>query len=48
MKSCYETDQQPIATCTSYVLLHATTISLIKLMFYMKDKKSRFEASAQN
>ena len=31
------TDQQP--TCTSYVFLRATTVSLIKLIFYMKNKK---------
>ena len=34
------TDQQPIATCTSYVFLHGTTVSLIKLIFYMKNKKA--------
>ena len=34
------TDQQPIATCTSYVFLHATTVSLIKSIFYMKDNKT--------
>ena len=34
------TDQQPIATCTSYVFLHATTVSLIKLKFYIKNKKT--------
>ena len=33
------THQQAIATCTSYVVLHATTVSLIKLIFYMKNKK---------
>ena len=34
------TDQQPIATCTSYVFLHATTVSLVKLKFYIKNKKT--------
>ena len=34
------TDQQPIATCKSYVFLHATIVSLIKLIFYMKNKKT--------
>ena len=34
------TDQLPIATCTSYVFLHATAVSLIKLIFYMKNKKT--------
>ena len=34
------TDQLPIATCVSYVFLHATTVSLIKLTFYMKNKKT--------
>ena len=34
------TDQQPIATCMSYVFLRATTVSLIKSIFYMKDHKT--------
>ena len=34
------TDQQSIATCTSYSFLHATTVSLIKLIFSMKNKKA--------
>ena len=34
------TDQQPIPTCKSYVFLHATTVSLIKLIFYMRNKKT--------
>ena len=34
------TDQQSIATCTSYSFLHATTVSLIKLIFCMKNKKA--------
>ena len=42
------TDQQPIATCTSYVFPHATTVSLIDLIFYMNNKNRRFEASAHN
>ena len=36
------TDQQPIATCTSYVFLHATTALLAKLIFYMKNKKTEY------
>ena len=34
------TDQQPIATCTSYIFLHGTTVLLMKLIFYMKNKKT--------
>ena len=32
--------KQSIATCTSYSFLHATTVSLIKLIFCMKNKKA--------
>ena len=35
------TDLQPIATCTSYVFLHSATVSLIKLTFYIKNKKQQ-------
>ena len=34
------TDQQNIATCTNYALLLAITFSLIKLISYMKNKKT--------
>ena len=34
------TDQQPIATCTSYIFLHGTTVLPMKLIFYMKNKKT--------
>ena len=33
------TDLQPIATCMSYAFLHSATVSLIKLTFYIKNKK---------
>ena len=33
------TDQQPIATCARYVVLHGAVVSLIKLIFHMKNKK---------
>ena len=35
------TDLQPIATCTSYVFLHSATVSIIKLTFYIKNKKQQ-------
>ena len=34
------TGQQPIATCTRDVFLHATTVLLMKLIFYVKNKRT--------
>ena len=42
------TDQQAIASCTSYVFLYATTDTLIVDILHEEQKNSRFEATAQN